>query len=71
VGARDLSPVLAAMDDDPVTIFPCHFKAGPAGGGLRRPSSAADNRGKLIDRHSFGAQHYAAHRGRISVEGVK
>jgi hypothetical protein len=36
-----------------------------------RPSSAANNRGKLIDRHTFRAQHYAARRGRISVEGVK
>jgi hypothetical protein len=32
---------------------------------------AANNRGKLIDRHSSRAQHYAARRGRISVEGVK
>jgi hypothetical protein len=33
--------------------------------------AAADNRGKLIDRHSFRAQHYAARRGHISVEGLK
>ncbi len=39
------------------------FKAG-----LR---AAADNRGKPIDTCSFQAEHYAARRGRISVEGVK
>jgi hypothetical protein len=43
--------------------FPYHFKAGLAVG-RRQP-------GKLIDRHSFRAEHCAVRRRRISVEGVK
>jgi hypothetical protein len=51
--------------------FSLHPQGRPAGGRLRRPSSAATDQEEWIDTRPSQAEHHAANLGCISPERVK